>query len=719
MPNKIQVHKQVVEHLGELIQKEKQYAATIYSGKQEEGLKAILETLDSALSRTGETFKVLIVGNFNAGKSSMINALIGEELLPTAMTPETAVIGELYYSETKRITLYPKKGQWPGGDEPFDLEENTPEEIAKYVSLNAGETGNTIEQDQYQVEIGNAESSKKAVSRFEKMVIHWPLEILKGGIVLVDSPGINDASHNDYIVNGYMFQADAIVYLSPCTAAYSGTDRQELVDINKAGYRNIISGYTYYDVAILINKRKPPEVLEAFKTKLIDQMMEHTDLGLRSIHFLSNIEALDAKQAKKKGDKTAEEIEKIEEALSDSGFKDFENFLSHYLVEGKGRDQIRNIATTIILNIRKMIRDAATLDKTANEDITDLMARVDENRARLDSLRMMSMTQANMFRTIINSNVSGLRKKVEEFVYGLADKVDLDGFQPTTKLPTGPRKLWPWGDNGVRHLAKQLQAECQRETERRMNLALMSWCNGELGTLVKRAVADGVEKVRPGLEQIARELREIRADFTGVEASDVNSDFSNTAIGLAYALLTGDWFTGGMAAVYGKGAMARAIGFQIAAGLAMGALIGLGVTITFPVFLAGALIASLVGILTNSNDKQIAKIKKQAVSDLRDFFKGDKGAVTRESIVNSIMKNITDLFDRACDDMKAALQKDIKDEENTIELTIAAKKEDAETQRKRVAARAESVKGLKEIENEVYRVCSDYGLDRDFLQVKS
>ena len=69
--------------------------------------------------------------------------------------------------------------------------------------------------------------------------------------------------------------------------------------------------------------------------------------------------------------------------------------------------------------------------------------------------------------------------------------------------------------------------------------------------------------------------------------------------------------------------------------------------------------------------------------------------------------------------MKAALQKDIKDEENTIELTIAAKKEDAETQRKRVAARAESVKGLKEIENEVYRVCSDYGLDRDFLQVKS
>ena len=295
MPGEVKKHKEILQHFAELIKKEKEYASVIYPGSQGETLKTIIETLNSALERTDKNFKVLIIGNFNAGKSSMINALIGEELLPVGMRPETAVIGELHYGEKKRITLYPKKGQWPGGDEPFDLSENTPEEIARYVSLTADETVNTIERNEYHDEIGHFESGKRITSKFDKMIIHWPLEILKSGVILVDSPGLNDPSHNDYIVNGYMYQADAIVYLSPCTAAYSGVDSQELTDINKAGYRNIISGYTYYDMAIIDYKRRPPEKFEEFIQSLIDNMMRHTDLGRSSIHFLSNIEALYAK----------------------------------------------------------------------------------------------------------------------------------------------------------------------------------------------------------------------------------------------------------------------------------------------------------------------------------------------------------------------------------------------------------------------------------------
>ena len=51
--------------------------------------------------------KVPIVGDFSAGKSSLINCLLGRNgLLPVDITPETAVAYELYYSTTEKVELY-------------------------------------------------------------------------------------------------------------------------------------------------------------------------------------------------------------------------------------------------------------------------------------------------------------------------------------------------------------------------------------------------------------------------------------------------------------------------------------------------------------------------------------------------------------------------------------------------------------------------------------
>ena len=45
-------------------------------------------------------FLVVIIGEFNAGKSSFVNALLGEPLLPTGITPTTEVIEVIRYNET-------------------------------------------------------------------------------------------------------------------------------------------------------------------------------------------------------------------------------------------------------------------------------------------------------------------------------------------------------------------------------------------------------------------------------------------------------------------------------------------------------------------------------------------------------------------------------------------------------------------------------------------
>lgn len=64
--------------------------------------------LDTALRQIDELFLLVVVGEFNSGKSAFINALLGERLLPEGVTPTTAQIHILKYG--------PEAGRTQGGD---------------------------------------------------------------------------------------------------------------------------------------------------------------------------------------------------------------------------------------------------------------------------------------------------------------------------------------------------------------------------------------------------------------------------------------------------------------------------------------------------------------------------------------------------------------------------------------------------------------------------
>jgi ribosome biogenesis GTPase A len=54
---------------------------------------------------------VPVIGSFSAGKSTLLNALMGDALLPIAITPETALPAELRYSEEEYLLAYTTQGQ--------------------------------------------------------------------------------------------------------------------------------------------------------------------------------------------------------------------------------------------------------------------------------------------------------------------------------------------------------------------------------------------------------------------------------------------------------------------------------------------------------------------------------------------------------------------------------------------------------------------------------
>ncbi len=63
------------------------------------------KTLSASIRQLDEFFLLVIVGEFNAGKSAFINALIGQKLLKEGVTPTTTQINVLRYGETESRTI--------------------------------------------------------------------------------------------------------------------------------------------------------------------------------------------------------------------------------------------------------------------------------------------------------------------------------------------------------------------------------------------------------------------------------------------------------------------------------------------------------------------------------------------------------------------------------------------------------------------------------------
>ncbi|MFW5967810.1 MAG: dynamin family protein, partial [Persicimonas sp.] len=130
---------------------------------------------------------VVVLGEFNHGKSTVVNSLLGEEILPTGITPTTAVITHLVHGDEPAAALQPPRG----GDR---------------VEVAYEEMGEAIRHEEQEGE------------EPEYVEIQYPNELLEDSLILVDTPGVNDISRQKVeITYGYVPKADVIVYVLDAT----------------------------------------------------------------------------------------------------------------------------------------------------------------------------------------------------------------------------------------------------------------------------------------------------------------------------------------------------------------------------------------------------------------------------------------------------------------------------------------------------------------------
>lgn len=177
--------------------------------------------LESAMN---PSYQIAIVGAIKAGKSTLINALIGHELASVNVTPETATLTKFKYSEknTLKVKFYSSK-EW---EEIWsDAKEKKAEVfLEEYEMLGAKQVKeDLLDKEDLYLEFSSLEEMKKEITRWtsSKEKEHYFVKELEIGlqdlnlpsqICLVDTPGLNDIiDYRSKITRDYIDSANAVI----------------------------------------------------------------------------------------------------------------------------------------------------------------------------------------------------------------------------------------------------------------------------------------------------------------------------------------------------------------------------------------------------------------------------------------------------------------------------------------------------------------------------
>jgi GTP-binding protein EngB required for normal cell division/predicted Zn-dependent protease len=166
--------------------------------------------LAAAASRAAEALDrpllVAVMGEFNAGKSSFVNALCGEEVAPTGVTPTTATINVLRYGPSAQARVLHHDGT---------SRSIPPSAVGAFLTA-----------------LGDDD-----VRDIRMVEIFLPVETLRR-VEIVDTPGLNSLRpEHERVARDFLRDADAIVWVLAVGQAAKATEKAALGLARAAGKR--------------------------------------------------------------------------------------------------------------------------------------------------------------------------------------------------------------------------------------------------------------------------------------------------------------------------------------------------------------------------------------------------------------------------------------------------------------------------------------------------
>lgn len=279
----------------------------------------------------GESFTLVILGEFKRGKSTLVNALLGAAVMPSALVPLTAIPTMVRYGEKPAARVLFENGNTV----PIAVED-----VKQYVA---------------------EKFNPKNVKNVREVTIEFPTARLKEGMVLVDTPGVGSVyQHNTDSAYGYLPYSDCAVFLISVDAPLSRVELEYLRDI-QGHVRKIFYVLNKVD---LVQPEDADEVLD-FTRRVLAQNLGEEDVYLLPVSAKT---ALDAK--------LQDDAEMLRKSRVDVLEKDIDSFVR----ASKGALVLTAAANRLL----KVVGDEETAQNLWRRAMDDTTEGLNEKIARFD-----------------------------------------------------------------------------------------------------------------------------------------------------------------------------------------------------------------------------------------------------------------------------------------------------------------------------------------------
>ncbi|MCU0527299.1 MAG: dynamin family protein [Elainella sp. Prado103] len=387
------------------------------------GLDSTVNDLQLVSRNLGEgTFRLLVLGDMKRGKSTFLNALIGENVLPTDVNPCTAVLTVLSYGSEKRVTVHFKDDRAP---EPLDFE--------------------TFKQ-RYTIPPAEAKKlQEEGIAAFPNVAyaeVQYPLTLLEKGVEIIDSPGLNDTEQRNQLTLGYINNCHAILFVLSATQPYTLGEQRYLENYIKDRGLSVFFLINHWDEIQnrLIDPEDPialqaaeEKVRQVFRTNLTPYCeIEGDDRYTDRVFEISSLKALRQRLR--------------QDSLEGTGFSEFMQALNHFLTKERAVAELRQAKLVARQAYRTVHEACERRIPLLSESIQELRQKIRSVQPEFDQLVTIRDQFKDEIRIVGERQASASANSFRAYLPELANTFEADfvRYQPELKffdfLQKGKRK---------------------------------------------------------------------------------------------------------------------------------------------------------------------------------------------------------------------------------------------------------------------------------------
>ena len=371
---------------------------------------SLLQAMDKNLAKLQEQrFCIGITGVLSAGKSTFLNALLGQEVLGTSSVPETANLSVLRYGETPRARVhFWSKEQWEDLESQGAYDSHLQAFVKESKEHFKDKLQDFITSPKYTKDIElnelSAYTSANHTSKFcnlvEKVELFMPLAFLGNGVEIVDTPGLDDPiTKREDITREYIEHCDMLIHIMNASCAATQKDIDFILEaLLEQNISRLLVVLTRID---LLTQKELESSLEYTKSSLIAQLKNAKYKGdiqslIQRIDFiplagyaalLHRIQGGDSKNSKDSKDKPVMSLE-------ESGILEIESYLQTMLLGQnslKAKDKLY-LAFKAMLKIAQDEKELTEIESAllcaSGEELDSLISKYTaQNQALLDTLQ--------------------------------------------------------------------------------------------------------------------------------------------------------------------------------------------------------------------------------------------------------------------------------------------------------------------------------------------